>query len=93
MLEGAYFAASDQAAVFVMPRVPIDGLQSGRTIVLAVIAEATRYTVFLDQRQVAQFQESRITGATVPDIEYVVTGTSAAGGSVRVLGARIYRIP
>jgi hypothetical protein len=73
------------------PRIPVPALLSGEPFWVAVVVEQGRMTLFLDQQQVAQVSDSRITTPFSPLIR--TWGDSSATGAVRVLAARVYALP
>lgn len=66
-------------------------LVSGETFWVAVVVEDGRLTLFLDQQQVAQVSDRRITQASTPHIR--VWAGNTATGVIRVVAARVYALP
>jgi hypothetical protein len=74
------------------PQIPITGLRSGRVVVFAVVANGNQLTLFVDQKQVAQVTDVRC-GAPLNAGPNMNADLSQSGGTLRIVGARIYDLP
>lgn len=71
------------------PGVAVTGLQSGRVVTLAVVADAPRYTVFLDGQRVADIADARLTSRSLP----LAFGAFGEHGLATILGLRVFALP
>lgn len=69
------------------PRIPIPGLQTGRTFKITSIVDEGRYAIFLDDKLVADVADSRLDEPTIPNI-----WTAGVEGTLYVRGVRIYQL-
>lgn len=79
---------TSEPQILFTPEFVLAGLQSGRTLTVAVVVEASRFTVCVDQKQVAQGSSARISAPTQSQL-FVQDGT----GTLRLTGARFYELP
>ncbi len=76
----------------ITPRVPIPGLQTERPFTLAVVVEETRFTIFLNEHEVAQASDTRIRTPWTPGFS-ISSESDGRPGRVRIVGARFYELP
>lgn len=68
--------------------VPSTRIAAATKVVLAIVADGERYTVFLDQREIARFTDAR----TPARFSAPVLGFSGLG-TARLTAARFYELP
>lgn len=81
--------AVPNSAQEITSRAPIPGLQTGRTFTIALVVEAARYTVYLDQTQILQASDTRLGRPTKPPYLRALDKR----GTVRITGIRYYNLP